>query len=68
MSLFQKTDEERVAIAEMKAADQALHENSEREQKAGIDYETPDYHRLNDAANEEAAKVSFWHGGPRKGR
>lgn len=68
MSLFKKTHEERAAIAEMKTADQALHENSEREQKAGIDYETPEYQRLNDAANEKAAKVSFWHGGTRKGR
>lgn len=68
MGLFKKSDEEQAAITEMRAADRALHENSERERKAGIDYETPEYHRLNDAANEKAAKVSPWHGGTRKGR
>lgn len=63
---FKKTPEEKTAIAEMKAADQALHENSERERKAGIDHETPEYLRLNAAANEAASKVSFWRGGTKR--
>jgi hypothetical protein len=67
MGLFKKTPEENQAIAEMKAADKALNENSDREHAAGIDYETPEYHRLNDAANEAASKVSWWHGGTRRG-
>lgn len=68
MGLFKKTDEEKAAIAEMKAADKALNANSDREFKAGIRHETPEYQRLNGAANEAAAKVSFWHGGTKRGR
>lgn len=60
---FRKTAEEKAAIADMKAADRALNENSDREFAAGIRDETPDYQRLNGAANEAAAKVSRWHGG-----
>lgn len=66
MGLFKKTSEEKAAIAAMKDADKALNENSERERKAGIDYETPEYQRLNRAANEAAAKVPFWHGGTKR--
>jgi hypothetical protein len=68
MGLFRKTDEERANIAEMKAADAALNANSDRERKAGIRDETPEYQRLNGAANEAAAKVSFWHGGTKRGK
>lgn len=67
MGLFKKTPEEKAAIAEMKAADAALNANGERERKAGIDYETPEYLELNRAANEAAAKVPFWHGGTKRG-
>lgn len=66
MSLFRKSPEEKAAIADMKSADAALHANQRREQKAGIRHETPEYQRLNGAANEAAAKVSFWHGGTKK--
>ncbi|MGW2010884.1 hypothetical protein [Streptomyces nigrescens] len=63
-----KTDEEKQAIADLRAADKALHENSDREFKAGIRHETPEYHRLNRAANEAAAKVSWLRGGTKRGR
>lgn len=68
MGLFKKTAEEKAAIAEMKAADRRLNENSDRERRAGIRDETPEYQRLNVAANEAAAKVGFWHGGTKRGR
>ena len=67
MGLFKKTTEEKTAIAEMKAADRRLHENSAREFKAGIRHETPEYQRLNREANEAAAKVSRWRGGTKRG-
>ncbi|MFD7109136.1 hypothetical protein ACFWAF_02965 [Streptomyces microflavus] len=63
---FRKTAEQKAAIKTMKAADRALNENSDREFKAGIREETPEYQRLNGAANEAAAKVSWWHGGTRR--
>ncbi|MEE4419543.1 hypothetical protein [Streptomyces bugieae] len=63
-----KTDEEKQAIVDMKAADKALNENSDRERRAGIRHETPEYHRLNRAANEAAAKVSWLRGGTKRGR
>lgn len=66
MGLFKKTTEERAAVNEMKAADAALHANQRREEAAGIDYETPEYQRLNKAANEAADKVGFWHGGTKR--
>ncbi|MFF0166782.1 hypothetical protein [Streptomyces prasinus] len=66
MGLFKKSAEEKVAVAEMRAADRRLNENSDRERRAGIRDETPEYQRLNAAANEAAAKVSFWHGGTRR--
>ena len=62
---WRKTAEEKTAIADMKAADAELHANQRREEKAGIDYETPEYQRLNDAANDAADKVSRWNGGNR---
>lgn len=68
MGLFKKTPAEKAAIARMKDADRKLHENSEREHRAGIDHETDEYLRLNAEANEAARQVSFWHGGPRKRR
>lgn len=67
MGLFKKTDQQKTDIAAMKAADAALHANQRTEQKAGIRDETPEYQRLNAAANEAAAKVSFWHGGTKRG-
>jgi hypothetical protein len=66
MGLFKKSPEEKAAVAEMKAADRRLNENSDREFKAGIRDETPEYQRLNAAANEAASKVSFWHGGTKR--
>lgn len=66
MSLFRKTAEEKANIAAMKDADKALNDNSSREFKAGIRDETPEYQRLNSAANEAAAKVGFWHGGTKR--
>ena len=62
---FRKTAEEKVAIAELRAADAALHANSDRERKAGIREETPEYLRLNEAASVAAEKVSWWRGGTR---
>ncbi|MDX3027508.1 hypothetical protein [Streptomyces scabiei] len=68
MGLFSKSPEEKAAIAAMKAADKALNDNSAREFAAGIRDETPEYQRLNAAANKAAAKVGFWRGGTKKGR
>lgn len=66
MGLFRKTAEEKSDIAALKAADAALHANQRREEKAGIREETPEYLRLNAAANEAAEKVSWWHGGNKR--
>ncbi|MEU8829373.1 hypothetical protein [Streptomyces sp900116325] len=66
MGLFSKSPEEKAAIAEMKAADKALNDNTDRENRAGIYDETPEYQRLNAAANRAAAKVSRWHGGTKR--
>ena len=66
MGLFSKSPEEKAAVAELRAADAALHANQRREEAAGIREETPEYQRLNRAANEAAAKVSRWHGGTKK--
>ena len=66
MSLFKKTPEEKTAVTRMHAADQALNDNGDRERTAGIDWETPEYQRLNKAANEAASKVSYWHGGTKR--
>ncbi|MEV8033924.1 hypothetical protein [Streptomyces sp. NPDC086182] len=43
-----------------KQADAALHANQRKEKKAGIRDETPEYQRLNDAANKAAASASWW--------
>uniref|UniRef100_UPI0030E15EF6 hypothetical protein n=1 Tax=Streptomyces tubercidicus TaxID=47759 RepID=UPI0030E15EF6 len=59
--------ERKQARADMKAADRALNENSDRERRAGIREETPEYQRLNRAANEAASKVSRWRGGTKRG-
>lgn len=66
MGLFKKTAEEKTAVAGMKAADKKLNDNSARERAAGIRHETPEYQRLNRAANEAASKVGFWHGGTKR--
>ncbi|MBT2430570.1 hypothetical protein J7F02_34610 [Streptomyces sp. ISL-112] len=66
MGLFRRTADEKQAAADMKAADKALNDNSDREFRAGVRDETPEYQRLNSAANEAAAKVSWWHGGTKR--
>lgn len=53
----------RANVQALRDADAALHANQRQEEAAGIDYETPEYLRLNGAANEAAAKVSRWRGG-----
>ena len=65
MGLFKKSDQEKADIAALRKADAALHANQRKEEKAGIRHETPEYLRLNAAANEAAAKVSRWRGGNR---
>lgn len=64
---WKKTAEEKQAIADLRAADKALNTSSDRERRAGIREETPEYQRLNAAANEAAAKVSRWRGGTKRG-
>ncbi|HTE56994.1 MAG TPA: hypothetical protein VK698_39345 [Kofleriaceae bacterium] len=44
--------ERRAAIKAYKAADKALEEKGQRDQAAGIDYETPEFLRLNRAVAE----------------
>jgi hypothetical protein len=66
MGLFKKTPEEKTAVQNMKAADAALHANQRKEEASGITEETPEYQRLNRAANDAAAKVSRWHGGTKR--
>ncbi|MER5843212.1 hypothetical protein ABT099_23530 [Streptomyces prasinus] len=63
---WKKTPEEKAAIAEMKAADRRLNANSDRERRNGVRDETPEYQRLNAAANEAAAKVSWLRGGTKR--
>ncbi|MFE9391206.1 hypothetical protein [Streptomyces sp. NPDC006784] len=58
--------QEQQAIAELRAADAALHANQAAEMAAGIDWETEEFHRLNDAANAAADRVSVRHGGTRR--
>ncbi|MFE9337740.1 hypothetical protein [Streptomyces sp. NPDC007063] len=67
MGLFPNADE-KAAIKEMKEADAALHANQRREEKSGIRHETPEYQRLNQIANEKAARVPRMYGGTKKGR
>ncbi|MFF4489443.1 hypothetical protein ACFY0F_23590 [Streptomyces sp. NPDC001544] len=57
--------ERRANVKALKAADAALHANQRREEAAGIREETPEYQRLNAAANKAADKVSRWRGGHR---
>lgn len=47
-----------------KAADAALHQNSNRERRAGIRDETPEYLELNAAANQAAKPLPRWRRGP----
>lgn len=68
MGLFKKSPQEKADIAALRAADAKLHANQRREEKAGIREETPEYQRLNTAANEAAGKVSRWHGGTKRGK
>lgn len=53
-------------VKALRQADAALHANQRREEAAGIREETPEYQRLNAAANEAAAKVSRWRGGTKR--
>jgi hypothetical protein len=53
-------DARKAANEASKKADAALHANQRREIAAGIRDETPEYQRLNTAANEAAAKASWW--------
>lgn len=53
------------AVKALRAADKALNDNTDRERRAGIHDETPEYQRLNAAANDAAAHVSRWRGGKR---
>jgi hypothetical protein len=57
--------ERRANVQALRNADAALHANQRREQEVGIREETPEYQRLNKAANQAAAKVSRWRGGNR---
>lgn len=52
--------ERKAANQASKAADAALHANQRKEMAAGITHETPEYQRLNAAANEAASKASWW--------
>lgn len=52
-------------IAALRQADAALHANQRIEEAAGITEETPEFLRLNNAANRAADKVSRWRGGSR---
>lgn len=63
---FRRTAEEEAAIKTMKAADAALDANGAKERAAGVDYSTPAHQQLSGAANEAAAKVSWWHGGTKR--
>ena len=70
MSLFNRTEgstpaERRANVQKLRDADAALHANSAKEKKAGIRDESPEYQRLNGAANKAASKVSRWRGGTR---
>ncbi|WP_329616447.1 hypothetical protein OG244_28375 [Streptomyces brevispora] len=66
MGLFKKTSAESQALADMRAADKALNDNTDRESRAGIFEETPEYLRLNAAANQAATKVPRWRGGTKR--
>jgi hypothetical protein len=66
MGLFRKSDDEKANISNLRDADAALHANQRKEEKAGIRHETPEYQRLNTAANEAADKVSWLHGGNKR--
>ncbi|MEU8271224.1 hypothetical protein AB0B89_29205 [Sphaerisporangium sp. NPDC049002] len=63
MGLFknegQSKDDKKVAVAKYKGALKALHANQEREEKAGIRHETPEYRRLNKAADDAAKDVPW---------
>jgi hypothetical protein len=68
VGLFKKAAEEKSAIADMKAADAQLDAYGKWARQSGIDHDTPENQQLRANANEAAAKVSFWHGGTKRGR
>lgn len=53
-------------VAKLRSADKELNDRSREQKKGGNDRETPEYLRLNAAANEAASKVSTWRGGYRR--
>lgn len=67
MGWFSSTPEQKADVADMRAADKALNNNTDRERRAGVREETPEYQRLNAAANQAASKVSRWRGGTKRG-
>jgi hypothetical protein len=60
MGFFRRTEDEKAAAAEWKTAKAALDANAERERKAGIRDETPEYMVLNAAADAAAKKAPWW--------
>lgn len=64
MGLFTRS-ESRKAVADLRAADAALHANQRAEEASGITHETPEFLALNAAATLAASKVSRWRGGTR---
>lgn len=50
----------RQRFAAHRAADKALQDNSAAEMAAGIDYETPEFHRLNDQAWATRDALPWW--------
>lgn len=54
---IQEHVEENRLLAEFHRAEAELHENTAREAAAGIDYETEEYLRLNEAATEAGKRL-----------
>jgi hypothetical protein len=50
----------KAAIERYTAAERAQCENAIRDYAAGIDYETPEYHRINDETAAAARDVPWW--------
>ena len=64
--MFGRKSSSSADVKALRAADKALNDNTDRERRAGIHDETPEYLRLNAAANQAAAKVSRWRGGTKR--
>jgi hypothetical protein len=52
--------ESRAAIARYRAADRALQANGDAEEAAGVNWETDQFHRLNDALWDAARGLPWW--------